>query len=168
MNQRIKRVFIILILIISQVALDQITKEIVREKLEYHEDISIYKDNLILTKVENQGAFLSLGANLPPQTRTILLSILPALVVFGAIGFLFTQKNMTRVMTIGLSCVIAGGIGNLIDRILYGSVTDFMFINLGGIFRTGIFNIADMSIMTGIFLTMIPMVLTKKQDQETV
>ena len=47
---------------------------------------------------------------------------------------------------------IGGGIGNIYDRFLYGSVTDFLFIDLGGVFKTGIFNIADLSVTTGMIL----------------
>ena len=54
-------------------------------------------------------------------------------------------------MLIGLCFVIGGGVGNLLDRILYGSVTDFLYLKFG-IFQTGIFNMADVSIMTGMFL----------------
>ena len=54
-------------------------------------------------------------------------------------------------MLIGLCFVIGGGVGNLLDRIVYGSVTDFLYLKFG-IFQTGIFNMADVSIMTGMFL----------------
>lgn len=51
----------------------------------------------------------------------------------------------------GISFVIGGGIGNLYDRVLYGSVTDFMHLKFG-IFQTGIFNMADVSIMLGMLI----------------
>ena len=44
---------------------------------------------------------------------------------------------------------------NIFDRIVFGSVTDFLYINLGGIFKTGIFNIADLSVTTGMILILI-------------
>ncbi|MCY1383789.1 Lipoprotein signal peptidase [compost metagenome] len=52
-------------------------------------------------------------------------------------------------MQFGICCLIGGGIGNVYDRIVYGSVTDFMHIDFV-LFKTGIFNIADISIMTGV------------------
>ena len=51
--------------------------------------------------------------------------------------------------------IIGGGVANIFDRIVYGSVTDFLYINLGGIFKTGIFNIADLSVTTGMILILI-------------
>ena len=54
-------------------------------------------------------------------------------------------------MVLAFAFVIGGGIGNLIDRIAYGSVTDFLLIKLG-MFKTGIFNMADMSVTTGVLI----------------
>jgi signal peptidase II len=52
---------------------------------------------------------------------------------------------------LALSFAIGGGIGNIYDRLVHGSVTDFMHINFG-LFQTGIFNMADVSIMVGMFI----------------
>ena len=57
-------------------------------------------------------------------------------------------------MRFGICFLIGGGIGNIYDRIVYGSVTDFFHIDFV-IFKTGIFNVADMSIMTGIGLLLL-------------
>ena len=54
-------------------------------------------------------------------------------------------------MTAGLTLLIAGGLGNLIDRLVYGYVTDFLNVGIGSL-RTGIFNVADMAIMLGVGL----------------
>ena len=59
---------------------------------------------------------------------------------------------LRQIGLIGFCLIIGGGIANIYDRILYGSVTDFLFIDLGGIFKTGIFNIADLSVTTGMLL----------------
>ena len=63
-------------------------------------------------------------------------------------------------MLIGLCFVIGGGVGNLFDRILYGSVTDFLYLKFG-IFQTGIFNMADVSIMTGISIVLLQFLLKR-------
>ena len=56
---------------------------------------------------------------------------------------------------IAFCCIIGGGIANVFDRIVLGSVTDFFYIDLGGVFRTGIFNIADMSVTAGMIMLLI-------------
>ena len=61
---------------------------------------------------------------------------------------------MPRGILLGLACIVGGGIGNLWDRTLYGSVTDFMLIDFD-VVRTGIFNVADVSIMVGVGLVLL-------------
>jgi signal peptidase II len=136
-----------LLLITANIGCDQLSKSIVRERLDYHEQISFAGDHFLLTKVENTGAFLSFGDELSPIAKTLVLNLLPALTMLGLIFWLF-RGDLGKGMALGICCVIGGGIGNIIDRVAYGSVTDFLYIHCG-IFRTGIFNLADVSITFG-------------------
>ncbi|MCJ0741209.1 signal peptidase II [Pedobacter montanisoli] len=140
---------------------DQVSKIVVRKNIDTYQQIVLIKDRFILTKVENTGAFLSAGSNLPDFVRTILLTILPIAVLLYGLYFLFSQKKLSRLMQIGLCFLIGGGIGNVFDRIIYGSVTDFMHMDFV-LFRTGIFNMADVSIMTGIGLLLLEALLKPK------
>ncbi len=137
-----------LLLITANIGCDQLSKSIVRERLDYHEEISFAGDHFLLTKVENTGAFLSFGAEMSPIAKTFVLNLLPALAMLGLILWLF-RGDLGKGMALGICCVIGGGIGNIIDRVAYGSVTDFLYIHYG-IFRTGIFNLADVSITFGV------------------
>ena len=67
---------------------------------------------------------------------------------------------------IGFCCIVGGGIANVYDRIVYGSVTDFFHIDLGGVFRTGIFNFADMSVMLGLGLLLFASFKNGKQIKD--
>lgn len=155
------RLIILFAIICFNVALDQISKAVVREQIDYQEQISIIENHFILTRVENTGAFLSAGHNLPDIIRFLLLTALPIAVLGYGLYFLVSKKNIPTQMQIGVSFLIGGGIGNIYDRIVHGSVTDFLFIDFG-IFRTGIFNVADMSIMLGIGLLLLQSLLQKK------
>lgn len=141
------RILIILALLGLNISCDQVSKKIARQSIEYNEHISL-NNYLTLTKVENTGAFLSLGHSLPNYIRTLLLTIIPVIVLLFATFYLLTRKNLTNLIMIGISFVIGGGIGNIYDRIVYGSVTDFLHIDFV-VFQTGIFNMADVSIMIG-------------------
>ena len=55
---------------------------------------------------------------------------------------------------LGLALVVAGGVSNLADRVAHGAVVDFLNVGLGSL-RTGIFNVADMAIMTGVGLILL-------------
>ena len=68
-------------------------------------------------------------------------------------------------MQIGVCFLIGGGIGNIYDRIVYGSVTDFLHMDFV-LFKTGIFNMADVSIMTGIGLLLLQTLLAKKEEKQ--
>jgi len=143
------RILFILVLLGSNVGCDQISKGIVREKIEYDEQISLIKDYLTLTKIENSGAFLSAGHGLPEPIKTILLTVSPLLILIAAFIYVVRVNHLSNLAVTGICFIIGGGIGNIYDRIQYGSVTDFLHINLG-VFQTGIFNMADVSITIGI------------------
>ncbi|MBN2349755.1 MAG: signal peptidase II [Bacteroidales bacterium] len=152
--KRLIRTFFILIILISNVSCDQISKKLVRENIEYNENIMVIGHFLTLTKIENTGAFLSLGNTLPKPVNTLLLIILPLIVLGLTLFYLLKKSNLSNLVVLGICFFAGGGIGNLYDRAVYGSVTDFLHMDFG-IFRTGIFNMADLSIMTGVFFILL-------------
>jgi signal peptidase II len=150
MSTKIIKSIVILAIIMVNIGCDQVSKTIVRQNIGFYEDIKLMNNYVTLTKVENTGAFLSTGSSLPKPIKNILLNILPLTVMLGGLYYLFTKKDMSNVLRIGISFILGGGIGNLYDRFLYGSVTDFLHIDFI-LFQTGIFNMADVSIMLGMF-----------------
>lgn len=166
-NKTILRAIIIFAILAINVGCDQISKSIVRNRIEDHEQISLVDNYVTLMRVENKGAFLSLGNSLPNMVRFIFLSLFPLAILGFGLGYLFTKKNLSKSMLLGFAFVIGGGIGNLYDRLVYGSVTDFMHIDFV-IFQTGIFNMADVSIMTGMAIVIIGSFLDRsKRDSVT-
>lgn len=148
---RLLRTVLIATLLASNVGCDQITKHIVRDRIHQYEQISLFNDYLTIMKVENTGAFLSLGQGLPQPIKIILLMVIPlGALIFGII-FLFGEKRLSTLMLLAICCVVGGGIGNIYDRIVFGSVTDFLHIDFGFV-QTGIFNLADVSIMLGVII----------------
>jgi signal peptidase II len=83
-------------------------------------------------------------------SKQIFLTLIPVIAMMLGLVYLLL-KPVSKNMLVGLCFVIGGGVGNLFDRILYGSVTDFLYVKFGFI-QTGIFNLADVSIMAGMFL----------------
>lgn len=109
---------------------------------------------MTLTKIENTGAFLSLGDSLPQPIKMLLLTFLPIVVLGLVLVYLMTKKNSSNLTILGICFIAGGGIGNIYDRAMYGSVTDFLHIDFV-VFQTGIFNMADVSIMTGVFIILV-------------
>ncbi len=160
-----KRNLFITLLIVFNIAIDQISKVWVRANFEYREVKSIIGDNFIMQYVENKGAFLGMGSDMNPTLKLIFLLILPALVLGYVIYYIIKTKELDRLSLIAFCCIIGGGIANVFDRIVYGQVTDFFFINLGGVFKTGIFNIADLSVTTGMIMLLLSGLFSKKKKE---
>ena len=149
------RYLLITILVFLSIVLDQISKIWVRNNFENYSEKSIIADIFTLIKVENTGAFLGMGSELSEIPRILLLIILPVIVLISITLYTYIDKSLDKLSIIGFSLIIGGGIANIFDRIVFGSVTDFLYINLGGIFKTGIFNIADLSVTTGMIIILI-------------
>lgn len=167
-----KRTLYIALVIVISIAIDQISKIVVRETIEprtdFHigERISVIGDAFIMMNVENAGAFLGMGSDLNPTLRLIFLLILPIMVLAFVLRHILKDKTLDNWSLFAFSSVIGGGISNVFDRIVYGSVTDFLYIDLGGIFRTGIFNIADMSVTTGMIILIFASFNHKNKNKE--
>lgn len=146
----IKKIAIV-VLILLNIGCDQLSKTVVRQKISPQEYIQVVNDHFILTNVENTGAMLGFGSNLPPILKIIFLQVLPVLVLLVLLFRILQKSNMNKWLVVAFAFVIGGGIGNLIDRIAYGSVTDFFHIQFG-FFKTGIFNMADVSVTMGVLL----------------
>lgn len=153
----------ILILVLLNVGCDQISKKMVQNQVEKNDYIQLIKDNFILTHVENKGAMLGFGESFPPVIKIILLQILPVIVLLLLLINILRKEHLNRWLLIAFAFVIGGGIGNLIDRILHGKVTDFFIIKLG-FFKTGIFNMADVSVTTGVILILLLSIKNKKLE----
>ncbi len=148
------KIFVSLIIILSNISCDQITKEKVREEISQNQTINIIRDNFILTNVENTGAAMSLGQNLSPNLKIIFLQVLPIIALILMFIFIIRQKDITKLNLVAFSFIIGGGIGNIYDRILHNSVTDFMYLEYGSL-HTGIFNMADVSVTLGVLLILL-------------
>jgi signal peptidase II len=166
MNARgILRIIFILLLLGINIGCDQVSKSIVRHKLQYYDEVKLLNNHFTLMKVENTGAFLSVGNTLSGPLRLILLNLLPLLAVVIGLGFILTRE-LSRTTLISVILIVGGGFGNIYDRMRYGSVTDFMHIKFGSL-QTGIFNVADVSIMVGMTILLLHAFFKKPDVVET-
>jgi signal peptidase II len=164
---KLSRTAFIAILIVFNIAIDQISKIWVRANVEPFSEASIIGDIFSLHNVENTGAFLGMGSDLNPTLKILLLLILPVIVLGLVVVHIIRDKSIDKLSLIGFCCIIGGGLANVYDRFAYGSVTDFLHIDLGGKLRTGIFNIADMSVSTGMILILVASFIYRKHKEIT-
>ncbi|NOY84799.1 MAG: signal peptidase II [Nitrospirae bacterium] len=154
-----KRIFsqksrLTLFLLISSlcVGCDQVTKQIATNHLQQSGILSFLGDILRFQYMENSGAFLGLGNTLPPETRFWLFTVLNGGVLLALGYWIMSNTLLIRAEFIAFTLILAGGIGNQIDRMMnQGQVIDFINVGIGSI-RTGIFNVADMAISLGVVL----------------
>lgn len=152
---RMRRIALVVTLLIACVGCDQTTKSLARSYLQGREASSFFNDMFRLEYAENPGAFLSLGASLPHHLRTAVFTIGSAVMIGAALLYAALASKAKMLQIVALSMICGGGIGNLADRLRYdGYVTDFLNMGIGSI-RTGIFNMADVALMTGMTILLL-------------
>jgi len=163
MNKVAGRILLVLLVILATVAVDQVSKKIARDNLRSRGAVFVLGDVFILRYIENEGAFLGMGASFPAPVKTAVFIAFPLLMLVGLLVFIVRSREVNLALTLGLSLITAGGAGNLIDRILWhGRVSDFMNLGIGNL-RTGIFNVADLAIVVGFSLIIVVELASKKR-----
>ena len=138
---------LLLIAIGATIGCDRVTKHVAATTLAEAPSRSFLADTFRLEYVENTGAFLGLGAAWPLAVRTAVFGVGNGLLLVGLV-VLAMRARWPRRALLGVALFVAGGASNLLDRITYGMVIDFMNVGIGAL-RTGIFNVADVAIMLG-------------------
>lgn len=146
---RRNRLLLALVIVGSCIGCDQATKGIATRTLQHAPPQSFLGDTFRLDFALNPGGFLSLGSELPPGIRRAIFVAVNAGTMLALAAFLIWQRQLRSAEFVALVFVLAGGLGNLIDRIgNAGLVTDFMNVGIGPL-RTGVFNVADMAVLFG-------------------
>jgi signal peptidase II len=146
------RIALAVAVIVLSAGCDQLTKRVAADTLKFSPPHSFLWDIFRLQYSENPGAFLSLGAGLPGDTRTLLFKWGVGALLAGALAFTLLNNKLKPLSVMAMSLFIGGGFSNLADRIVRGDVVvDFMNAGIGRL-RTGVFNVADLSIVAGVLL----------------
>jgi signal peptidase II len=158
------RAAIIFFILALNIGCDQVSKSMVRKDLQVDQVLYYVGGHFTLERTENTGAFLSLGDSLSGWVRDMLLVVLPLVAIVAALVYILIKTEMKNAILLAIILIIGGGVGNLYDRMAHGSVTDFMHIGFGSIAQTGVFNVADMSIMAGMFIILFNSFVKKKEE----
>jgi signal peptidase II len=138
---------LLLIAIGATIGCDRVTKHVAATTLSEAPSRSFLAGTFRLEYVENTGGFLGLGSDWPVAVRTTVFGVGNGLLLV-ALALFAMRARWPRRALFGVALFVAGGASNLVDRIAYGVVIDFMNVGIGSL-RTGIFNVADMAIMLG-------------------
>ena len=143
------------------VALDQVTKWLIRESvLETIRRIEV-TGFFNIVEVWNRGVSFGLLANDSAWTPHLLSAL--ALAIATVLLF-WLRKAENRLLALALGIVIGGAVGNVIDRIIWGSVFDFLDFHIGG-YHWPAFNVADSAISVGVVLILVDGFIAKRREQ---
>ena len=152
----------LIIILLSVVILDQVTKYIVQQNMTLHASIPVLSDYVRLTYIHNPGA----AFGIMPGNRWLFLAL--SLVACGVMIYYFyalpADERWGRRALMG---ILGGAVGNLIDRVRFGEVTDFVDVGIGT-YRWPVFNVADMAVTIGVailFLRLSSLPKNEKQEQ---
>lgn len=126
--------------------LDQITKAVLMDKLVAYQDVIALTGFFNLVHVHNTGAAFSLFANQPGWQRGFFGTV--ALIATVVILYLMRKTRGQTLFSAALALILGGAVGNLVDRVLYGHVIDFLDFYLGT-WHWPAFNVADAAITLG-------------------
>ena len=140
----------LIIIIVAIIALDQWSKWAIKTSFNLYQSKPVIQDLLHFTYVTNDG--MAFGLSFPGGKHVLL--IMTILLTGFIVGFLWKEKNGHPLIKYGLALILSGAIGNLIDRMLYGKVVDFLDLMIGN-FHWYIFNVADSSVTIGMILFII-------------
>ena len=152
------------ILIMAAVLItDQITKYWIQAAVALHADTPVIPGFFYITYVKNDGAAWNILSG-----RQSFLSLLAAAVIVGALYYLFKNKaKLRKLEQVAISLIISGAAGNLIDRLVFGYVRDFLHFYIFG-YDFPVFNVADSALCIGVGLFIIATILEdRKKENDT-
>lgn len=143
--------------------MDQLTKFLARHYLPYGEGLGLIPGFFKLTLVFNRGGAAGVVPSLAPLLIIITLAVIYAIVKFR------NERSRSRVLAYSLGLLLGGAIGNLIDRLAFGYVTDFLDFGVvyhGQHYSWPTFNVADIGITVGIILLLYYVQTVARRERE--
>ncbi len=138
------------------VVLDQITKELLKRSLELHEYRPVVDGFLSLSHVRNRGAAFGLLADAGLPYQGPVLAVVSLLALGAIAAYAWRLPAEARIPRLALAFILGGAIGNLVDRVRFGYVVDFIHVYWNQRSWPD-FNVADSAISTGVVLLLLDM-----------
>jgi signal peptidase II len=153
---------ILLVVSVIVLVLDQATKIYIDRTMDLHSSITVVENFFNITYLRNKGAAFSFLADFRFRLPFfIIVSLVAVVVILAVIRRLRADQKLSAV---ALSLLLAGAVGNLIDRVRLGEVIDFIYVHWYEHYWPA-FNIADSAICVGVFLLAIDMFLEERRQK---
>ena len=136
--------------------LDQWSKGLVTRTMEVHQSKTVIADVFDLTYVRNTGAAFGLFASVDSSVKAILLNSIAVIVFLIVSAYALRSSHKSVRLQVGLALILGGAVGNLLDRVRFGYVVDFLDFSISG-HHWPAFNVADSAICIGVALLFLDM-----------
>ena len=156
-----KRIYPVIIL--ALLSIDQLTKALVARSILFQSSKSIIPGFFNLTHIRNRGAIFGFFSHSESRILFIFLTLVSLVALGLVIYYFFKTPSSQRYMKISLSVILAGALGNLIDRIIRGYVIDFLDFHIKN-WHWPSFNVADACITIGAFLLIFILVFKRGKE----
>lgn len=151
-----------LLVVVAIIAGDQFTKMLIMDGVEEGRNIAVVDDLFYITHVRNPGAAFGMFSDLPDGWRELVLVSLAGMALILVIFYSIRLSPSEWLSQTALHMIFAGAIGNLVDRFIHGSVTDFILFRHGS-WSFPAFNVADSAIVCGVGLLLIDTILPRRE-----
>ena len=152
---------LILFISVIGIIIDRITKILIVNYLTIHHKIIVIKNFFHITYVKNFGAAWSILSG-----NKIILICIALIALFFLLASIINQEKVTKFDSVAYGLVVGGIVGNLLDRVVFGYVIDFLDFNIFG-YNYPVFNIADMLIVIGALLMAISVFRSDKNENSS-
>ena len=161
------RYFLLSLVTGAVVLVDQITKLEIMQSMQLHESIPVIENLFSLTYIRNPGAAFGLLAGSSSAFRLIFFAV-TSLFALGLLAtILMRMPESDWIGQYSIAGILGGAIGNLLDRVRYGEVIDFLDFYVSN-YHWPAFNVADAAISVGVFFLILHYMYEKKEPSETV
>lgn len=159
----LKKKYIVPFMTVAVVTLlDFITKAYISSAMSLHESFVVIGGFLNITYVRNPGAAFSFLADTPAIFRSIFFISVTVLAIVLVLYYIAKSKIEEPLMIFSLSLILSGAVGNLIDRVRFGEVVDFIDIYITS-YHWPAFNVADSAITVGVVIMILQLTKGKKK-----
>jgi len=149
------------------VVIDQATKAMVRAMVPVHDSVTIIPGFMDFTHVLNSGAAFGILNGTEFPFKTVLIAVIATAALIGVGMYAANLAHHQLIARLGLALIIGGAAGNLIDRVVAGSVVDFVDVYWRG-YHFWAFNVADSAISVGVTIMILDMLGTGAHVSKTV
>jgi signal peptidase II len=160
LREKLIRLLIVSIIIIIA---DQLTKYIILTTMPLHSSIPVIQGFFNITHVHNPGGAFGMFADGSPLLRKLLFLVVSSLAICFVLYFYHSTPLTHRVLSFGFAMIFGGAVGNMIDRVRFGKVVDFLDVYIRS-YHWPAFNVADSAITIGVTIFVIHLLFDKMPE----